>query len=362
MTFLKTYIKYISKEFFEIIVKISLVFYSLILILTIFEELNFFKETQVSLLYPIFLTFLNSPSVIYDIFPFIFLISTQFFFIRIFDKNELTIYKNFGLNNYKILKILTSFTLILSILIICIFYNLSAKLKFLYLDLKNNYADDNKYLAVITENGLWIKDEINDSVLIVNADSINNHFLVDVSIIELTKNFDLIRNIEAEKIDITNTKWKIFNLTQHINKDNVSLKENEMYLDTNFNLKKINNLFSDLSSLTMWELKDLKNDYKSLGYSTLEIDTHRHMIIAYPIYLTIMTMLSGIIMLNIKVNKSKMFNLLLGISLSVIIFYIKYFFNVLGENGKIPIILSIWFPLIILSIVCCIGLVRINEK
>ena len=112
----------------------------------------------------------------------------------------------------------------------------------------------------------------------------------------------------------------------------------------------------------MWELKNLKNDYKSLGYSTLEIDTHRNMIIAYPIYLTIMTMLSGIIMLNIKVNKSKMFNLLLGISLSVIIFYIKYFFNILGENGKIPIMLSIWFPLIILSIFCSIGLIRINEK
>ena len=359
---IKTYIKYISRDFFEIILRVSFIFYSLIFILTIFEELNFFKEDQVSLLYPIFLTFLNSPSVIYNIFPFIFLISTQFFFIRIFEKNELIIYKNFGLNNFKILKILTSFTLILSLLIICIFYNLSAKFKFLYLDLKNDYADDNKYLAVITENGLWIKDEIENSILIINAASIDGNFLMDVSIIELTKNFNLIRNIEAEKVDIKNTKWVIFNASIHINEDNITTSKSELYLDTHFNLEKINNLFSDLFSLTMWELEDLKTDYESLGYSTLEIDTHRHMIIAYPIYLTIMTMLSGIIMLNIKVNKSKMFNLLLGISLSVIIFYIKYFFNILGENGKIPIILSIWFPLIILSILCSIGLVRINEK
>ena len=112
----------------------------------------------------------------------------------------------------------------------------------------------------------------------------------------------------------------------------------------------------------MLELHSLKNDYKSLGYSTLEIDTHIQKIIAYPIYLMIMTVISGIIMLNIKINKSKMFNLILGISLSVIIFYIKYFFNLLGENGKIPIIVSIWFPLIILSILCTIGLIIINEK
>jgi len=99
-----------------------------------------------------------------------------------------------------------------------------------------------------------------------------------------------------------------------------------------------------------------------LGYSTTEVSVHKSKIIAYPLYLMIMTLLSGIIMLNIKVNKSRVFYLILGITLSVIIFYIKYFFNLLGENNKIPIIVSIWFPLLILLIFCSIGLVRINEK
>tara|TARA_B100001175_G_C19469186_1_gene620788 strand:- start:160 stop:1245 length:1086 start_codon:yes stop_codon:yes gene_type:complete len=360
--FLKTYIRYISKEFLETIIKVTFIFFSLIFILTVFEELSFFKEAQVSFLYPVFLTFLNSPSILYDIFPFIFLISTQFFFIRIFEKNELSIYKNFGLNNFKILKILTLVSLILSLLIILLFYNFSAKFKFLYLDLKNNYADDNKYLAVITENGLWLKDEMEESILIVNAETIYENFLTEVSIVELTKNFELIRNIEAEKVDIKNRKWRIYDAKQHINKNNITSNEKELYLNTNFNLEKINSLFSNLSSLTMWELEKLKKDYETLGYSTLEINTHRHKIIAYPIYLMIMTLVSGIIMLNIKINKSRIFNLILGISLSVIIFYIQYFFNLLGENGKIPVIMSIWFPLMILSILSCIGLIRINEK
>ena len=34
-------------------------------------------------------------------------------------------------------------------------------LKVLYLQLKTNYTQDDKYLAVITNNGLWIKDVIN---------------------------------------------------------------------------------------------------------------------------------------------------------------------------------------------------------
>ena len=37
---------------------------------------------------------------------------------------------------------------------------------------KNKFTEDSKYLAVINENGLWIKDEINDSINIINADKI----------------------------------------------------------------------------------------------------------------------------------------------------------------------------------------------
>tara|TARA_Y100000389_G_C17112393_1_gene341336 strand:- start:327 stop:476 length:150 start_codon:yes stop_codon:yes gene_type:complete len=48
--------------------------------------------------------------------------------------------------------------------------------------------------------------------------------------------------------------------------------------------------------------------------------------------------------------------------LSVLIYYIGHFSSLLGSNNKIPITLSVWFPVLILSIVSSIGIVRINEK
>ena len=357
---IKTYIKYILKNYLQIILKITFIFYSLVFLLSVFEEINFFKDIEPSFLYPMLLTFLNTPSILYNIFPFIFLIATQLFFLEIFEKNELVIYKNFGLSNYKILKILTFGSFIFALFIIIIFYNVSSKLKNFYLEYKNNYTTDNKYLAVITENGLWIKDEIDKKIIIINADSIQGHYLKNVSITEFSNKFVLTRNIEAKKVDIKDTTWLILNATLHQN--NLTKNINEISLNTHFNLEKIKNLFSNLSSLTIWELLKLREDYKSLGYSTLEIDMHKHKIIAYPVFLMIMTLLSGIIMLNIKMNKTKIFHLILGISMSVIIYYIRFFFNLLGENGKFPVVISVWFPLIILLIFSIIGLVRINEK
>ena len=132
--------------------------------------------------------------------------------------------------------------------------------------------------------------------------------------------------------------------------------------ESNFDIEKINNLFSNLSSLSLLKLNALKKDYFLLGYSTVDIKVYEYKIYSLPIYLAIMTLLSGIIMFNSKYKKSKILNIILGIFLSVVIYYGNYFSSLLGSNGKIPIILSVWLPLIVLMLISTIGLVRLNEK
>ena len=101
---LKTYQIYLSKVFSTTLLKTFAIFLSLAFILNIFEQVNFFKDLKVSISIPIFLTFLNIPSIIFEIFPFIFLITTQFFFIKLIEQNENISFKNFGLSNSKIIK------------------------------------------------------------------------------------------------------------------------------------------------------------------------------------------------------------------------------------------------------------------
>jgi lipopolysaccharide export system permease protein len=358
---LKIYQNYLLKAFSRKLFLVSLIFLALSFILNIFEEINFFKDKEVNLLTPFFLTLLNIPSTLYEAFPFIFLISAQYFFIEIIDNSELNIYKNYGIDNFKILKLISFTSLIYGILIVLLFYNFSSKLKFLYLDIKNQYSEDNKYLALITENGIWIKDDLNNKTNIISANRIENDYLYSVSIVQFDKEFNLIQNIISEKVFIKDTKWMIEKAL--ISKNNLYNKPiNNLEFETNFDTEKINTLFSNLSSLTFMQLIKLKKDYKLFGYSTLEIDTHNNKIIAYPFYLMIMTMLSIIMMMNIKHNKTIIKNVILGILLSVSIYYINYFSNLLGQNGKLPVMISIWMPLFIISIFVTMGLVRFNEK
>ena len=357
---ISTYKKYILNLFTKTLIEVVLIFFSLILIINLFEEINFLKNENVSGFYPVFLSLLNAPSVIFDIFPFIFLVSTIFFFIKLMDKNELFIFKYSGVTNNKILGLLVLCSFFIGVLIIFGFYTFSSKLKSHYLQIKNEFTSDNKYLAVITENGLWIKDEINGKINIINADKINENLLINVSIVQFDKNFNLLQSIESKEVDVKSKYWNIKNPI--VTKENVTNKLEFINLNSNFDLEKISNLFSNLSAMSVMELIKLKKDYFSLGYSTVDIAVYQHKIFSIPIYLSIMTLLSGIIMFNSKYKKSKIFNIILGISLSVIIYYVNYFSGLLGMNGKIPIILSVWLPLIVLLLISMIGLVRLNEK
>ena len=135
-----------------------------------------------------------------------------------------------------------------------------------------------------------------------------------------------------------------------------------MSVQTNFDKEKINTLFSNISTLNLLELFDLKKDYENLGYSSSEITQHLLKLFSTPFFYTILTLLSAIIMFNMSKNRSLFFQVIFGVSMSVIIYYINFIFNSLGTNGKIPIIASIFLPLILISIVAFIGLIKINEK
>ena len=65
--------------------------------------------------------------------------------------------KNNGLSNLKIINTLCISSILIGLIIVLLFYNFSSKLKFIYTDIKNNYSNDNKYLAVVNESGFMVK-------------------------------------------------------------------------------------------------------------------------------------------------------------------------------------------------------------
>ncbi len=357
---MKTYIKFLNKIFLNSFLYVSAIMFSLIFILNLLSELEFFREIEVNSFFPIYLSLLNSPTLIFEMFPFIFLISTQLFFITLFNNNELSIFKYSGLKNSKIIGILSILSFVLGFLMITLFYNFSSNLKNFYLDIKTNYTLDKKYLAVITKNGLWIKDVINDKTLLINASKIEQNFLKDAYISEFDENFEILRNIVSPKIDIKDKKWTIYNAEILI--ENTKQSYQTYKINTNFNYHIIQNLFSNLSSLSFLELLELRRNYRQLNYSLVEVDLQLVKLLSFPLYLMLMTIFSSVIMLNTKQFKSSILKISIGLFFSVLIYYFNNFFNVMGKTEKINLIASVILPLFFLGLINSLMIRKINAK
>ena len=357
---MKTYTKFLINGFIKSLLNVFFVMIGLVFILNILKEIEFFSDKEVNSFYPIYLSFMSSPSIIFEMFPFIFLIATQFFFLKLFNNNELDIFKYSGLKNTKILQILSLVSFFVSILTITIFYSFSSNLQHYYLQIKNQFSNDKLYLAVINKNGLWVKDIVNNQINIINSSKINSNFLTNTFITTFDKDFDLVRSLKSDKIDIRNKEWLIYDAT--IFEDNISKKVDLIKFNSNFDQNRMESLFSNLSSLSLLKLIDLRNNYKSLNYSTTDVEIQIYKVATYPLLLVLMTILSSIIMFNTKKTNSKIIKIIIGLFFSIAIYYINNLFNVMGATEKIPLIVSIWTPIISLGLINLIMIVNINEK
>ncbi len=357
---LKKYQIYIASIFLKNLFYISLIFLGLTFILNFFEELKFFESYDVGIRYPILLTFLNSPSILFELFPFIFLIAVKFFYIHLNEKNELEIFRNHGIDNLKVLSLLSVCTFISGLLILLIFYTCSSNLKNHYLNLKNKFSSENEYLAVVNENGLWIKEEINGTSNIIHAKKFNKNKIEDITITQFISATDNINIITAKNADISSKNW-LLNKVKVVDKLSISNKYENISYTSSFDGEIISNLFSNLNSLNIYQLNLLISNYSKIGYSTTDVNVHLNKLYSLPIFYLLMTILGLLIMMKFTFIKTKFFTIIVGVSVSVFVYYINYFSSLFGANETIPIILSIWLPHLILFLICLLGGIKINE-
>ena len=357
---IKKYQKYLIATYFYHFIIISLVFLSLSFILNFFEELKFFDDYEVDAYYPIMLALLNTPSILFELFPFIFLITIKFFYIYINERNEIEILKNNGVNYFKILSIISIFTISIGIIILIFYYTFSSSLKSHYYNLKNNFSDQNEYLAVVNESGLWIKEEINQTINIIHAKKFKGNLIENVTITQINSKFKLPNTIIAEKADISKKQWDLINVKIINNKGEYN-KNSLIKYESSFDGEIIANLFSNLNSLNLYQLYELSENYSKIGYSTTNVMVHINKLFSMPIFFLLMTVLGFLIMVRFKFIKTKFFTVIIGVFVSVIVYYLNYFSSIFGANETLPVGLSIWLPHLILLLFCSSVMVKLNE-
>ncbi len=355
--------KYIAKEFFKIVIITLLLFSCLGFIMNLFEEINFFKDIDIGIHMPMLLSSIIVPSLLYNMFPFIMLISGILFFLKIKKSDEVTAMTISGMSNFSIIIIPCALSILIGIFFITSINPITSFLVKKYENIKGSYERDKDYLAAITVNGIWIKEKNEDKNNIIRSSHLENEYLINLTIYEFDKNNNFVKRIEAKSANISSLKW-ILKDVRIMNEDGKILSENIENVSYNsiYDLNKIESLYSNLDTVSFWNIGNEIKLLEERGYSTKQMETKLQRSLAFPFFLLAMVLLSGVFTLGLKIRENNLAYIIITIITCVLVYFFNDFSAALGRTDKLAVEVAVWMPIVIIFIFGTAGVIYANQK
>ena len=173
----------------------------------------------------------------------------------------------------------------------------------------------------------------------------------------------MTKRIEAKSALIVENPWKMKNVIIYnfVNNEEIIRLENYEF-KTDKVLEKINSLYRNLNTISFIDLVVNYSKLNEKGYSKKILDEKINKLISLPFFMLLMVVLAALFTIGSLETKRNYYYIIISILISVIIYYFKDLSIALGQTGKINLTLSVWMPVITLSLFCSIGIIQINEK
>ena len=356
--------KYLTKEFIKCLLIIFAVFLSISLLINFVEEIVYFKEKKLNnfLISTIYLTLCKTPNTIIETSIFIFLFSGIFFFVKFLKNSEFNTIKLSGLSNIFIILVPAICSFIIGIFIISFITPISAEGLKIY-EKNRRLFSQNDNLIVINDTGLWFMERKKNKHNIIRADRIvNNDFtkLYNTTIYELDENFSFIKRYDSKLTFINKKNWILENAT--ILDNNLIKEVEEIKFLSTIDINELKNLFTNVNTISFWEIIENINILNLRGYSGDELKVKYHQYLSLPFYLFSMIILATVFTLGLKKNYNNFIFIFFGVVAGVFIYFLNDLSITIGLSYKIPLILSVWIPIFLILGISTINLLKINEK
>ena len=361
---MKILFKYLLSGYCKTILKVILIFYCFGIILNLFEEIEFFKNLNTSIVIPITLTAFYIPSMMIKLLPFIIFISSMWFLLNIRNSKDLLILKVYGYSNFKIFFTLAFTSFIFGWLILFAINPITSAMMKYYEKTKSQYSRDIDHLITINKNGLWIKENVNSGYRIISADETRNNILKNIMIFNLDENHNLVEKIYSNNADISKNDWILRDVVISDLNGGVSRKRSftSHTISSTYNYEKIMTLFRNFETMSFLDLITNYDRLQNTGYNKSHLDQNLNSMLSLPFFLFIMTALASILTLN-TLRKSNNFNfIVVGLIACVGIYYFKDLSLALGQTNRISLSLAAWIPVAVIGLFSSIGILQINEK
>lgn len=362
---------YISKEFLFSLFVVFFVFLSLSLLINCVSELVFLKDKKIDNFFwmVISLTLAKTPNTIIELSVFIFLFSGILFFVKLQKNNEINTILLSGLSKYLPILVPAIISFCFGLFIIFALSPIAANSLKFYEEEKRIYSS-NENLIVINKMGLWFMEANLNQYNIIRADKIqSNDFtkLKNVTIYNLDQNFNFIKRYDSKNVSINEKEWFLKNTKILTNEEK---KRSEIIINQAKDLKVISSIdinslksyFFNVDTVSFWRILKTIKKLNTRGYAGEELKAKFHKYLSLPFYLFGMILISTIFTIGMKKQYNTFMYLFFGIIAGFLIYFLNDLSVAVGLSNKLPLIISVWSPIMLITILGSINLIKINEK
>ena len=340
--------RYFALRFFMSFLTVFAVFFLIVGFIGVVEQIRILESAGLAATELGAMTLLDTPRQIYQFMPLIMIIAAINMFLRLAKSSELVVTRAAGRSALKTLVAPALVALALGCLSMALFNPIVAATSKEYERRAAVYLGEGTILSV-AKDSLWLRQGSGGEQTVIRAEGSNldGTELRDATFISFIEGQGPTLRIEAASARLSNGEWlikdaKVWPLSDTINPEADAKRYATYTLASTLTADQIRDSFGSPSSITIWELPQFISRLRDAGLAARRHEVWFQSELAQPLFLMVMVLIGAGFTMRHQRGGGVGLWVMGGIGVSFAIYFLYNFSKILGENGQIPIALSVW--------------------
>ncbi|MDX8349770.1 LPS export ABC transporter permease LptG [Cognatiyoonia sp. IB215446] len=342
--------RYFARRFLMTFMGVFAVFFLIMIFIDLTEQFRRHGRSDATMVEIVTLSLLNIPQGVYQILPLIMILATIALFLSLSRSSEMVVTRAAGRSAIRALTAPLIVALCLGGLAVGVLNPIVASTSKAY-ELRSGALRGDSSVVSIGSSGLWLRQGSAEGQTVIRAQSANldGTILSDVTFITFSPEGQPVQRVNAEMATLVSGAWQLTTAKNwRFGNNNVpeatAVLQDTLAIPSSLTPDQIRDSFGTPSSIPIWELPAFIARLQSAGFSAQRHLVWFHTELALPAFLVSMVMIGASFTLRHQRGGRTGLMVLFAILLAFVIYFIRNFALVLGENGQLPAILAAWAP------------------
>lgn len=344
---------YIARRFVVMLLRVIVLFFVIMVLIDGVDQLRRAGKVELGLAEALRLSALNVPTSLYQILPLLVLLAGIAMFLGLARSSELVVMRASGLSALRFLIAPVAMALVAGAVTVAVLNPLVAATQQRYDDLWAQRSDEGAGTLSIGETGLWLRQGDGDGSgqTVINAGRANSDGteLFEVAFLSFGGEGRPMARVQARRAVLVPGAWELTGAKRWpLEAENPEAAAEALpdgwRLPSDLTADGIRDSFGTPSAIGIWDLPAFIADLERAGFSARQYRVWLQMELAQPLLFAAMVLIAaGFTMRHARFGQTGRM-VLMAVLLGLMIFFLRNFAQVLGQNGQIPVALAAWAP------------------